>query len=273
MEKTEEAAQAETGNGLQQVLETVWTNVILGESKWNPEKSCFQLADEYRSSGKTPRECAENFIAWQTAKAGAAGFALGLPGLVAMPFTVPADLASVSYLQLRMVAVIGLLFGWDAHSDKLRTTAFFSLIGSAAGETVRDVSIKAGTGWARIGIKKIPIAALNKINHFLPGRNFIVKGLGPLVPKAGSKIGINLAKCVPLLGGVVGGGVDAFVTRQIGGRAIKLLENGPSVVSDGTDGPVVDGEADVVFPVDDENTETSIPDIASETEVHDRTGV
>ena len=97
--------------------------------------------------------------------------------------------------------------------------------------------------------------------------------MGPLVPKAGSKIGINLAKCVPLLGGVVGGGVDAFVTRQIGGRAIKLLENGPSVVSDGTDGPVVDGDADVVFPVGDENIETAIPDISSETEFHDRTEV
>lgn len=154
MEKSEEAGQVDTGSRLQQVLDAIWTNVILGESKWNPEKSCFQLADEYRNSGKTPKECADNFIAWQTAKAGAAGFALGLPGLVAMPFTVPADLASVSYLQLRMVAVIGLLFGWDVRSDKLRTIALLSLIGSAAGETIRDVGIKAGTGWARIGIKK-----------------------------------------------------------------------------------------------------------------------
>ena len=202
-----------------QMLDTVWNEIVLGDSKLSPEKSCFELADDYRHSGKTAEQCAENFITWQTAKAGAAGTALGLPGFAAMPITVPADFLSVAYLQLRMVAVIGLLFGWDVRSDQFRTMAYLSLLGSAAGELTRDLGIKATTKIAMGTIKKrVSGAALKKINQAVSTT---------LVTKAGSKGVVNLTKVVPVLGGLVGGSVNVLVTRQIGKMAISWLKEGP----------------------------------------------
>jgi hypothetical protein len=121
-----EAEHAEDTNRLTQILDTVWNGLLLDDSRWYPEKSCFQLADDYRHSRRTPEQSVRNFIDWQTTKAGVSGFASGLPGLALMPLTAPADLVSTTYLQLRMVAVIGLLFGWDPRSDQFKTLAYMS---------------------------------------------------------------------------------------------------------------------------------------------------
>lgn len=164
------------------------------------------MADGYRHSGKTAEECAENFIGWQTAKTGAAGFALGLPGFAAMPLTVPADFLSAAYLQLRMVAMTGILFGWDVRSDQFRTMAYLCLLGSAAGEFARDLGINATTKIALGTInKRVSGTALRKINQTVGTK---------LLTNAGSTGVVNLTKVVPVLGGLVGGGVNAVVSRH-----------------------------------------------------------
>jgi hypothetical protein len=118
VEEANENTKTADAGWLTKSLEFVWENVVIGDTKFNPEKSCYQLAADDMDSGKPPEECARNFINWQTGKAGITGFALGLPGglpgFAAMPVTIPAYFASVSYLRLRMIAVIGILFGWDA---------------------------------------------------------------------------------------------------------------------------------------------------------------
>jgi uncharacterized protein (DUF697 family) len=225
---------AEDGGWLTRILDVVWNDVVLGDSKWHPEKSCFKLAEDYRYSGKTPEECAKNFVKWQCAKAGGVGFALGLPGFAAMPATIPADFTSVSYLQLRMVAVIGLLFGWDVRSDQFRTIAYLSLLGSAAGEAARDLGIRASMRIAAVQLnKRVSGEMLKKINARLAPRFFT---------KAGSTGLVNLSKFVPVVGGVVGGGVNVLFTRQIGRTAVSWLKEGPS--PHGDDGGDDGGELD-----------------------------
>jgi len=233
MDAPDEAAKPDEAGRLMQILDSIWNGIVLGDSKWNPEKSCYDLAADYRHSGKTVEECAENFIAWQTAKAGATGFALGLPGFAAMALTIPADFVSVSYLQLRMVAVIGLLFGWDARSDQFRTMAYMCLLGSAMGEIARDFGIQATTKIVAGTIqKRVSGAMLTKINQLVGTR---------LLTKAGSTGLINLTKVVPVLGGVVGGGINALVTLQIGKAAIGWLSEGPPPGDDVGEAPVTGG--------------------------------
>jgi hypothetical protein len=105
---SEDASEALTSQDgwLEGPLNFIWENIVVGDGQFNPEKSCYALADQYRHSGKTLEECVHDFINWQTGKAGAAGFALGLPGGLAMALTIPADSASISYVQLRMIAFI-----------------------------------------------------------------------------------------------------------------------------------------------------------------------
>ncbi len=260
----------------------VWEKVVVGDSKFNPEKSCYQLATEYLDSGKTPEQCARDFINWQTGKAGVTGFALGLPGFTAMALTIPADFASVSYLQLRMIAVIGILFGWEATSDQLRTVAFSCLLGTAAGEAVRDVGVKASTRFGSRFVRNISGQSLKKVNDFFHIHNLFIKGVsagtkaggkaaagagkagasaaGKAAATAGAKAGskgiVNLSKMVPLLGGIVGGGLNIVFTRQMGLLAVKLLKGGPpdgrksrptdAVGHDGHHGPIVEGASEIL---------------------------
>ncbi len=271
MEHADESTKTDDAGWLAKSLVVVWDTVVIGDTKFNPDKSCYRLASEYRDSGKTAEECARNFINWQTGKAGVTGFAFGLPGFAAMPLTIPADFASVSYLQLRMIAVIGILFGWEATSDQLRTVAFSCLLGTAAGEAVRDVGVKASTRFGSSFLrKKISGDFLKGINNLLGVTNLFIKGTSSTTKavgkatasasaKASSKGIVNLSKLVPLLGGVVGGGLNIVFTRQMGRLAVRLLKDGPPdggksgadraetpAGHDGEQGLTIDGTIDLV---------------------------
>ncbi len=206
-----------------ELIEKLWNGVVLSDSKWNPEKSCYDLYEEYKKSGKTPEQCVDNFINWQTSKAAAGGFILGLPGLAFGIVTIPADLTMTTYLQMRMVAVISLLYGWDPKSDRVKTIALISLLGSGAGEALRSAGITIGTKITANLIKKIPGRVLIQINKAIGMR---------LITKAGSTGVINLTKFVPIVGGLVSGGLNAVTTRKIGQAAQSILKEGPCVEND-----------------------------------------
>lgn len=267
MEEANKSIEKADSGWLTKPLEFIWEKVVIGDTKFNPEKSCYQLATEYIDSGKTPEQCARNFINWQTGKAGVTGFALGVPGLTAMAVTIPADFASVSYLQLRMIAVIGILFGWEATSDQLRTVAFSCLLGTASGEAIRDVGVKASTRFGSRFVRNISGETLKNINKFFHINNLFIKGVSTgtkaggkaaasVGTKAGSKGIVNLSKMVPILGGLVGGGLNIVFTRQMGLLAVRLLKDGPPDQSktradeaarhDGDTAPIIHGTADIV---------------------------
>jgi uncharacterized protein (DUF697 family) len=202
---------------VQQLLEAVWDGIILADSKWNPDKSCFDLAEEYCRSGRNPDECVQNLIDWQTAKAGGSGFLLGLPGLAFGAVTIPADLTLTTYLQLRMVATIALLRGWDPKSDRVKTLCFLALLGSEAASTVRTFGVNVGTKMTANVIAKVPGRVLMEINKAVGFR---------LVTKAGTTGAVRLVKIVPLVGGLISGGLNAYATRQIGYAADDILKGG-----------------------------------------------
>lgn len=77
--------------------------------------------------------------------------------------------------------------------------------------------IKTGTKSLEVAIKKIPGAALVKINQKV-GFRFITK--------FGEKGIINLGKMLPLAGGVIGGGVDVASTSIIAKNAIRMFMEG-----------------------------------------------
>lgn len=77
--------------------------------------------------------------------------------------------------------------------------------------------IKTGTKSIEAAIKKIPGAALVKINQRI-GFRFITK--------FGEKGIINLGKMVPLVGGVVGGGMDVASTSIVAKNAIRMVMEG-----------------------------------------------
>lgn len=174
-----------------------------------------ELAKEYMSKYPNPEIAIDKLIDWQVFNAGAVGFLAGIGGLITLPVTLPANLASVIYLQLRMVAAIAHIRGHDVRSDSVRGLAIACLVGTSVTDLLKEVGVIAGTKLARQAIMRIPGAVLSNINKAVGFR---------LLTKAGSQGAINLVRFLPIVGGVVSGGFDAVVTRGIGSAAKLVFE-------------------------------------------------
>ena len=173
--------------------------------------SAKDLGNEYRevyTSGTDSLEaCARRLVLWQVTKAGTSGFLSGLGGVLTLPVTIPANLASVLYVQIRMVAAIAHLGGHDLRSDQVRTLCYACMCGSATAGVLKDVGIQCGAKLTKEAIKRISGRTLTHINQKVGFR---------LVTKFGEKGLINMGKVIPLAGGIVGGAFDAASTSGIG---------------------------------------------------------
>jgi hypothetical protein len=161
-------------------------------------------------------------ITWQVRYAGAAGFVTNLGGLVAMPVTIPANLASVLLLQLRMIAAIAILRGYQPDNPRVRTLAFLCLMGSAAADVLQELSVGLGTRLSTGLILRLSGGPLGKINQVVVAR---------LAGRVGANGLVGLGRLVPLVGGLVGGGFDAMVTRGIGTAAKMAFAANPADVT------------------------------------------
>lgn len=208
---------------------------IMGALDWAYDKaivgapgldSAEELARDYLAGSGTLTERIDSLIRWQNTKAGTSGFLTGLGGIITMPVTVPANIASVMYVQIRMIAAIAIMCGQDVRSDQVKTLVYACLAGEAAKDILKDAGIVIGTKVATNLIKNISgktIAAINKKVGFR------------LLTKFGEKGVINLVKVVPVLGGVIGGTVDAVATNVVGNIArntfVPLMEASASNVA------------------------------------------
>ena len=183
-------------------------------SSHGPIDGAIELAESYQGRHSSPRRDANALIRWQTAKAAGLGFITGVPGLPAMPVTLPANLTSVLFIQIRMIAAIAYLGGYDLNDDRVKTLCFACLCGNGARTILREAGIEVS--------QKMAVSALRR----LPGRTFIEinKRVGfRLLTKFGEKGVINAGRAIPVLGGLVGGGVDAAWTKTIGNRARDIF--------------------------------------------------
>lgn len=137
--------------------------------------------------------------------------------MITLPVAIPANISSVVYVQMRMIACIAKMGGYDVASDQVQTMVYMCLMGTTMNDLAKMGLIKAGTKSIEAAIKKIPAEALVKINQRI-GFRFITK--------FGEKGIINLGKMVPLVGGVVGGGMDVVSTSIVAKNAIRMFMEG-----------------------------------------------
>ena len=178
------------------------------------EKSIEELAEDYLAKTNSREKAIDKLIGYQTVLCGTNGFITGLGGLLVLPVAISANVAGVIYVQLRMIAAIAHINGYDIYSDQVRTIAYTCLTGSSAANILKNVGIKISEKMAVNALKKVPGAILIKINQQVGFR---------LVTKFGQKGLVNVIKMMPLVGGVVGGVFDTGMTLTIGNIAKKVF--------------------------------------------------
>lgn len=193
---------------MQEVLDWTYDKAVQGIPGMG---SAIDLAEDYMAGSGTTEDKINSLIRWQNTKAGSAGFVAGLGGAITLPVALPANIASTIYVQIRMVAAIAHMAGHDVKHDKVKTLIYLCLLGNSMNEVAKDFGITFGTKFATNYIQKnVTRDMLTKINKAVGFR---------LVTKFGTKGLINLGKIVPVLGGVIGGGLDAFTTNIVGNQA------------------------------------------------------
>lgn len=194
------------------ILEALYEKALDGVPKVS--KSVEELAFDYRSKADSVEKAAKMLIDNQLLKCGTSGFLAGLGGIVTLPVTLPANIVNVWYIQMRMVAALAYMGGFDTRSDQVQTLVYACLTGTALSDVVKQTGIKVGEKVTTATIQKIPGKVLTAINQKVGFR---------LVTKFGSKGVINLAKIVPVAGGVIGGAFDVGTTKVIAANAYSLF--------------------------------------------------
>lgn len=193
------------------VLEWTYARAING---FGGVDSAYQLGNDYLKSKGSIDQQVDQLIKWQVTKAASSGFFAGLGGWAIMPFALPANIASVMYIQVRMISAIAYMGGHDIQSDQVKSVIYVCMLGNGTKEIFKEMGIKAGEKFVRSFIEQSSKKMLLSVNE---------KVSVTIASKLGSKGLSGLGKAVPLVGGLIGGGFDAASTQIIGKVAKKIF--------------------------------------------------
>ncbi|MBO9522754.1 MAG: EcsC family protein [Nocardioidaceae bacterium] len=163
-----------------------------------------QLEQNHGHRNRAIHDVIENHVRY----AGVQGFLTNLGGLVTMAVTVPANIAGLALLQCRMVAGILHLRGYDLDDPRARDAILASLLGE---ERVLHLVKKHQ-------LPGTPTEIANAITHNPDlDRELANEVAAELIARAaGKRLATTVGRRVPVVGGMVGAGTDAFVTWRIG---------------------------------------------------------
>ena len=214
---------------IMQLLDKLYDQCIHGIAKVSPPIE--KLANDYLAKSKDVDTAAKKFVNYQIAKCTTSGFITGLGGLITLPVAIPANVGSVIYVQMRMIACLAYMGGYDTDSDQVQTLVYACLAGISIDQILKQAGIQFGNKFAMAMVKKIPGEVLTKINQKVGFR---------FVTKFGTKGIVNIGKAVPVVGGMISGGFDFVETKVIANRAQKMFINGDFNVSSEDDEKVIE---------------------------------
>lgn len=214
-------------------LDEAYKKVLDGIPRVSPPVKT--LAEDYLKKHKTKEEACKSMMQHQVIKCTTSGAVAGLGGFLTLPVALPANIANVLYVQMRMIACTAYMAGYELNSDQTQTFVYACLAGVAVNQIVKKVGIKIGEKVFKNIIKKIPKEVIFAINKKVGFR---------LLTKAGEKGAVNLGKLVPGVGAVIGGGFDFLETKIIANRAYKwFFENNLEINDDTEEDIIIQAEA------------------------------
>ncbi len=164
----------------------------------------------------------------RTTESSLASFVAGIPGGLAMAATVPADILQFFGMALRLAQEIAYLYGaediWkdgEVDDDKVKSQlilycgVMFGVSGAVSGVRVLSAQI------AKTTLKKIPQKALTK-TFWYPIVKQIGKAIGVKVTK--STVAKGVSKAIPVLGGVISGGLNFASMHPMAKRLQETFE-------------------------------------------------
>lgn len=188
------------------------------------------LNDGPVAAGCTQRELdriAADLITKRTMQSTGISFAAGLPGGIAMAATIPADTLQFFGMALRLAQEIAYVYGGEDlwHNgevdDEQVTGQLILYCGVMFGVSGSSAAVKVlSSAMAKQVAKKLPQKALTKTIYY------------PIIKKTAALLGVKMtkdtfakgvSKAIPVVGGVVSGGLTFATMRPMGRRLASTL--------------------------------------------------
>ncbi|ANU43362.1 hypothetical protein [Bifidobacterium animalis] len=176
---------------------------------------------------------ADNSINYETTKVTALSFATGLPGGIAMAGTVPADLTQQMAHILRIMQKLAYLYGWPSLMDEENSTIDDGMVN----DLIIFAGIMFGVEGAGHAIHRIAAQVALRVAKKLP-QKALTKGIVyPAVKRMALTLGMRMteqtfakgvSKVIPIVGGVVSGGLTFATYRPMACRLKKHLSSLPT---------------------------------------------
>lgn len=182
-------------------------------------------------------EIARETIAFETRKSTALSFAAGLPGGFALLGTIPADLTQYYVHAFRIMQKLAYLYGWSSFLEDCKEVddetlallgSFFGVMLGIAGAS-QALGVFAAKVVAPSIEKRVASMALTKTMWYGPLKSTL-RFIGVSVTK--QSVGKAASKVVPVLGGVISGGMTFISLNAEAGRLREHLAGLPPAKPD-----------------------------------------
>lgn len=194
---------------MEQLVDWAYENAISGGIPGTA--SAIELAEEYMAKPGFRKEQVASLIRMQVGKCAANGFVTNLGGVMTLPVAIPANVGTNLYIQMRMCAAIAYMNGYDLKDYRVKAFVLICLCGEKAAAILKEIGIRASERIAQRVLQSISQIAAEKAGQ---------QALRSLATAVGVK---SMGKMVPILGGVIGAGIDATATKAIGEMANKVF--------------------------------------------------
>lgn len=145
--------------------------------------------------------------------AGVGGFVTGLGGFFTMPVSLPANLLGFFILGTRMTAATAKLRGYDIDQPEIRSALLLTLVGADSDDILKKAGLQLSSGKiVSLATDRLPAPALMVLNKAIGFR---------LLGRIGQGTFAKLGRGVPVVGGLIGGGVDVYMLGKIAQHAVK----------------------------------------------------
>jgi hypothetical protein len=173
---------------------------------------------------------ANDSIRYETTKVSALSAAAGIPGFVALPATVPADVAQYFGHMLRIAQKLAYLYSWP----DLFSSDSDDLDDATKGLLTLFVGVMFGTQSANTAVGKVAGMMAEQVAKKLPQKALTQGVIYPIVKKVASYIGVQMtkqtfaktvSKAIPVVGAVVSGGLTLATYLPMAKRLKRHLSS------------------------------------------------
>ena len=174
------------------------------------------------------KKIAYNLVNSRTLRSTGMSFAVGLPGGAMMAATVPADIIQFFATALRLAQEVSYLYGaddlWD--EDTLNDE-------KVTNQLVLYLGVMFGAGGSVAMLKVLASKISQQVAKKLPQKALTKTLLYPIIKQTANFIGVKMtkdvfakgvAKAVPIVGGVISGGLTYASMKPMGRRLVNTLD-------------------------------------------------